>query len=100
MAAPTPEGAVIASSSTTSFHENANDVRDIAREVPLDRVIVETDCPYLAPIPYRGQRCEPMHVAHVQSAFAELRGLEEEEASALLADNFHRLFPTIPRVTP
>jgi TatD DNase family protein len=65
--------------------------------VPLDRVIVETDCPYLAPVPHRGQRCEPMHVREVQSAFAKLRGLREEEASALLADNFFRLFPTIAR---
>ena len=91
-------GAYISFSGIMTF-KNANDVRAIATETPLDRIIVETDCPYLTPIPYRGQRCEPMHVAHVQSAFAKLRGLEEEEASALLADNFHRLFPTIPRVT-
>lgn len=77
--------------------KNADEVRAVAREIPLDRVIVETDCPYLAPIPYRGQRCEPMHVREVQSAFAKLRGLNEEEASALLADNFFRLFPTIAR---
>lgn len=91
-------GAYFSFSGIMTF-KNANDVRDIAREVPLDRVIVETDCPYLAPIPYRGQRCEPKHVAEVQKAFAKLRGLGEEQASALLADNFHRLFPTIPRVT-
>ena len=91
-------GAYISFSGIMTF-KNANDVRAIAGETPLDRIIVETDCPYLTPIPHRGQRCEPMHVAHVQSAFAKLRGLEEEEASALLADNFHRLFPTIPRVT-
>jgi TatD DNase family protein len=77
--------------------KNADDVRAIAREVPLDRVIVETDCPYLAPVPYRGQRCEPKHVVDVQRAFAKLRGLGEEECSALLADNFFRLFPTIVR---
>lgn len=90
-------GAYISFSGIMTF-KNAHDVRAIASETPLDRIIVETDCPYLTPIPYRGQRCEPMHVAYVQSAFANLRGLEEEEASALLADNFHRLFPTIPRV--
>jgi TatD DNase family protein len=89
-------GAYFSFSGIMTF-KNANDVRDIANAVPLDRVIVETDCPYLAPIPYRGQRCEPMHVGAVQSAFAKLRGLSEEEASTLLADNFHRLFPTIPR---
>jgi TatD DNase family protein len=77
--------------------KNADDVREVATMVPLDRVIVETDCPYLAPVPFRGQRCEPMHVAAVQAFFFKLRGLEEEEGSALLADNFFRLFPTIAR---
>lgn len=92
-------GAYISFSGIMTF-KNADDVRAIAAEAPLDRIIVETDCPYLAPVPHRGQRCEPMHVAAVQSAFAQLRGLEEEEASALLAENFFRLFPTIKRVTP
>jgi TatD DNase family protein len=92
-------GAYFSFSGIMTF-KNADDVRAIARGVPLDRVIVETDCPYLAPIPYRGRRCEPMHVAEVQSAFAKLRGLGEEEASALLADNFFRLFPTITRPEP
>lgn len=89
-------GAYFSFSGIMTF-KNAHDVREIAREVPLDRVIVETDCPYLTPIPYRGQRCEPMHVQQVQSAFAQLRGLSEEEASALLAENFFRLFPQIAR---
>jgi TatD DNase family protein len=89
-------GAYFSFSGIMTF-KNADDVRAIARDVPLDRVIVETDCPYLAPVPHRGRRCEPMHVAEVQAAFAKLRGLDEEEASALLADNFFRLFPTIAR---
>jgi TatD DNase family protein len=89
-------GAYFSFSGIMTF-KNADDVRAIAREVPLDRVIVETDCPYLAPVPHRGQRCEPMHVADVQSAFCALRGLDEEEGAALLADNFFRLFPTIVR---
>src|SRR4030095_8647468 len=80
-------GAYFSFSGIMTF-KNANDVRDIAREAPLDRVIAETDCPYLAPIPYTGQRCEPKHVAEVQKAFAALRGLGEAECSALLADNF------------
>jgi TatD DNase family protein len=89
-------GAYFSFSGIMTF-KNADDVREVAREAPLERVIVETDCPYLAPIPYRGQRCEPMHVREVQSAFAKLRGLSEAECSALLADNFFRLFPTIAR---
>lgn len=89
-------GAYFSFSGIMTF-KNANEVRDIARGVPLDRLIVETDCPYLAPVPHRGQRCEPMHVAEVQRALAALRGLSESDASALLADNFFRLFPTIVR---
>jgi TatD DNase family protein len=89
-------GAYLSFSGIMTF-KNADDVREIAREAPLDRVIVETDCPYLAPVPHRGRRCEPMHVREVQSAFAALRGLAEAEASALLADNFFRLFPMIAR---
>jgi TatD DNase family protein len=89
-------GAYFSFSGIMTF-KNADDVRAIAQDVPLDRVIVETDCPYLAPVPHRGRRCEPMHVREVQSAFAALRGLDEAECSALLADNFFRLFPTIAR---
>jgi len=89
-------GAYFSFSGIMTF-KNADDVRAIARAVPLDRVIVETDCPYLAPVPHRGQRCEPKHVLDVQAAFAKLRGLGEEECSALLADNFFRLFPGIAR---
>lgn len=89
-------GAYFSFSGILTF-KKADDVRAVARAIPLDRVIVETDCPYLAPAPYRGQRCEPAHVAEVHAAFCRLRGLDPEEGSALLADNFFRLFPTIPR---
>lgn len=89
-------GAYFSFSGIMTF-KNADDVRAIASEIPLDRVIVETDCPYLAPVPHRGQRCEPMHVADVQRAFAKLRGLGEAQVGTLLADNFYRLFPTVPR---
>jgi TatD DNase family protein len=89
-------GAYFSFSGIMTF-KNADDVRDVARAVPLDRVIVETDCPYLAPVPHRGQRCEPMHVAHVLAYFCKLRGLDEGEGSALLAANFFRLFPMIER---
>ena len=89
-------GAYISFSGILTF-KNAEDVRAIARETPLDRIIVETDCPYLAPVPHRGQRCEPAHVAEVQRFFCGLRGLGEEEGATILADNFFRLFPTIAR---
>ncbi len=89
-------GAYFSFSGIITF-KNAEEVRAVAREVPLERLIVETDCPYLAPVPHRGQRCEPMHVREVHSALAALRGLSEADASALFADNFFRLFPTIAR---
>lgn len=89
-------GAFISFSGIMTF-KNADDVRAVALETPLDRIIVETDCPYLTPVPFRGQRCEPHHVAYVQQALLKLRGLGEEEGSALLADNFFRVFPDVPR---
>ncbi len=89
-------GAYFSFSGIMTF-KNADDVRAVAREIPLDRAIVETDCPFLAPVPHRGQRCEPAHVADVQAYFCKLRDLEEGEGSALLADNFFRLFPSVVR---
>ncbi|MBC7770829.1 MAG: TatD family hydrolase [Phycisphaerales bacterium] len=89
-------GAYISFSGIMTF-KNADDVRAVAMETPLERLIVETDCPYLTPAPFRGQRCEPHHVAYVQSALLKLRGLGEEEGSALLADNFFRVFPGVAR---
>ena len=89
-------GAYISFSGIMTF-KNADDVRAIAMETPIDRIIVETDCPYLAPVPHRGQRCEPAHVADVQRALLKLRGISEEEGSALLAENFFRVFPHVTR---
>jgi TatD DNase family protein len=89
-------GGYISFSGIVTF-KNADDVRAVAMETPLERLIVETDCPYLTPMPFRGQRCEPHHVAQVQAALLKLRGLEEGEGAALLSDNFFRLFPTIPK---
>ncbi|MDX2277156.1 MAG: TatD family hydrolase [Hyphomonadaceae bacterium] len=89
-------GAYISFSGILTF-KNANDVRAVAMETPDDRIIVETDCPYLAPVPHRGQRCEPAHVADVQLYLCKLKGWDEEEGAALLADNFFRVFPDVRR---
>ena len=67
--------------------------RAIAAEAPADRVLVETDSPYLAPVPLRGKRCEPGYVAHTAKVLAETRGLGIAEAAALTTANFFRLFP-------
>jgi TatD DNase family protein len=75
----------------------AEDVRAVIREMPADRIIVETDCPYLAPVPYRGRRNEPAYVGHVLAKLAEIRGWSPDEAEARTTDAFFNLFDRIPR---
>lgn len=75
----------------------AEDVREIVRVMPADRIIVETDCPYLAPIPHRGRRNEPAYVGHVLDKLAEIRGWSRDEAEARTTDAFFALFDGIPR---
>ena len=75
----------------------AEDVREIVRIMPADRIIVETDCPYLAPIPHRGRRNEPAFIGHVLSKLAKIRGWSSEEAEQRTTDAFFNLFHTIPR---
>ena len=62
------------------------------RDVPLDRLLVETDAPYLAPVPFRGRRNEPAFVAKTAEAVAALKGVTPEELAAVTTDNFFRLF--------
>ena len=71
---------------------NAEELRAIARDVPLDRLLVETDAPYLAPVPYRGKRNEPAFVAATAAKVAELKGVEAEHLAAVTRENFFRLF--------
>jgi TatD DNase family protein len=75
----------------------AQDVREVIAAMPADRIIVETDCPYLAPVPHRGRRNEPAFVGHVLDKLAEIRGWSREEAEARTTDAFFRLFDRIPR---
>jgi TatD DNase family protein len=71
---------------------NAEDLRAIVRDVSLDRLLVETDAPYLAPVPYRGKRNEPAFVTATAAAVAALKGIEAEELAAVTTANFFRLF--------
>ena len=71
---------------------NAEDLRAIVRDVPLERLLVETDAPYLAPVPYRGKRNEPAFVAATAAAVADLKGLEPEALATATSANFFRLF--------
>lgn len=75
----------------------AEDVRAIICDMPADRIIVETDCPYLAPVPHRGRRNEPAYVGHVLEKLAEIRGWSAEEADRRTTDAFFNLFDRIPR---
>ncbi len=72
--------------------KNAQDLRDVAMKVPLDRMLIETDSPYLAPIPNRGKPNEPAYVLYVAEKIAELRGLGLDEVAEITTDNFNRLF--------
>jgi TatD DNase family protein len=69
------------------------EIRDIARDMPPDRLLVETDSPYLAPVPLRGKRCEPAYVTHTAKVLAEVRGVGQAEIEQLTTANFFRLFP-------
>uniref|UniRef100_UPI00286CD682 TatD family hydrolase n=1 Tax=Phenylobacterium sp. TaxID=1871053 RepID=UPI00286CD682 len=75
----------------------AQDVREVIARMPAARIIVETDCPYLAPAPHRGRRNEPAYVAHVLAKLAEIRGWTLDEAEARTEAAFFDLFDRIPR---
>jgi TatD DNase family protein len=71
---------------------NAAELKEVARKVPLDRMLIETDSPYLAPVPHRGKRNEPAFVRHVAEEIARLRGLPLEAIGEATSANFFRLF--------
>ncbi len=80
--------------------KNAEELRAIVRDVPLERLLVETDAPYLAPVPYRGRRNEPAYVAATAMVVAALKGVDPEHLAAATTDNFFRLFKKASRPAP
>lgn len=84
-------GLYISVSGIATF-KNAAPLRDVIKSVPLDKLLVETDAPFLAPVPFRGKRNEPSFVTHTASMLAELRGVEPEEIARITTDNFFSLF--------
>jgi TatD DNase family protein len=76
----------------------AESLRTIVRDIPLERLLVETDAPYLAPVPKRGKTNEPAFVAHTAAKVAELKGIGLAELEAATTDNFFRLFAKAERV--
>ncbi len=76
---------------------NSDALRAIAADVPLDRLLVETDAPYLAPPPHRGRRNEPAYVVETAKVLASVKGISEAELAGATTDNFHRLFNKVAR---
>ncbi|RVN78377.1 TatD family deoxyribonuclease [Sinorhizobium meliloti] len=76
----------------------SEELRDIARTVPRDRMIVETDAPYLAPKPFRGKRNEPAYVAHTAEVLAQAIGVSREEIAEITTENAFRIFSKMPRL--
>jgi TatD DNase family protein len=72
--------------------KKAQDLRDVAKQVPMDRLLIETDCPFLAPVPFRGKRNEPGYVVEVARCLAEVHGVKMEEIARVTSENFARLF--------
>lgn len=89
-------GAFFSFSGILTF-KRSDDLRAIARDVPEDRLLVETDAPYLAPLPWRGKRNEPAYVAHTTKVLAEVKGITPGEMAAVTTANFARLFAKVPR---
>lgn len=87
-------GAYVSFSGILTF-KTAQTLRDIASQVPEDRLLVETDAPYLAPVPHRGKRNEPAFVTNTASVLAEVRGMEAEKIADVTTANFQRLFSKV-----
>ena len=75
--------------------KNAADLREVVKQVPLDKLLIETDSPYLAPVPFRGKPNQPIYVAQVAECVAELRGLSLEAIRQQTGENFFRCFPAV-----
>jgi TatD DNase family protein len=89
-------GAYVSFSGILTF-KSAAEIRAVAADVPEDRLLVETDAPYLAPLPFRGKRNEPAYVAKTAAVLAEVRGVDADAIARITTDNFHRLFRKVPR---
>ena len=80
--------------------KNAAELRETIKAVPLERLLVETDAPFLAPVPHRGKRNEPSFVAETAAMLAELKGVSPQELARITTDNFFTLFTKAQRPSP
>jgi TatD DNase family protein len=78
--------------------KRSDDLRAIAAALPADRILVETDSPYLAPLPYRGKRNEPAYVVETAKVLGDVRGVTADEIARQTTENFFCLFSKVPRV--
>jgi TatD DNase family protein len=88
-------GLYVSFSGVVTF-KNSEDLRAIAKDVPLDRILTETDAPFLAPVPYRGKRNEPAYVAATAAVLAEVKGISADDMAAATTQNTLRLFSKMP----
>ncbi|KKN33476.1 hypothetical protein LCGC14_0803310 [marine sediment metagenome] len=79
--------------------KSAKELQEVAKKLPLDRILIETDSPYLAPVPHRGKTNRPVFVKHVAEFLAELRGESVEDIARITTENFQRLFPSTLALT-
>lgn len=91
-----PLGFYISLSGILTF-KKSEELRAIAKDIPLDRLLVETDSPYLAPEPMRGKTNEPAFVVHTAMVLAKIKGVSADEIAAITTENFYRLFPKVSR---
>lgn len=89
-------GIYISISGIVTF-SSAKELQETVKEIPLDRLLIETDSPWLAPVPFRGQKNEPKHVVEVAKFIASLKGVSVETLAKHTTDNFYRLFSTVVR---
>ena len=92
------KGLYISLSGVITF-KNGTALREVARHIPLDRLLIETDAPYLSPVPYRGKRNEPAFVVQMAETLAELHGLSLEKMAAITTENYVRLFHKEQKIT-
>ena len=75
--------------------KNADEIRETFSKIPIDRIVIETDAPYCAPVPYRGKVCEPAMVVETARVLAQIHGISMDELETTLVDNVKKLYPKI-----